>query len=230
VTNHPQPGFALRGIFSVTVALSPAGFIRVCFFLGLGKLGGFFHRGGQRFGDFLSQIVDRSQRHFDLKEVFQCLLRLPFTLAVFPAQQSDHRCQARSVTVRCHTRRQVGAGYFATVGTSQLVQPMFIHQRLEFRQLNHLMSYRVGIIAGQSRPASATRSRTVITDTAALFRWIELSLMPLVTRLGPAFLAARLAFFPRGAHSVHRSMGVANCCAKTAGSVPEVVRSRFATD
>jgi hypothetical protein len=117
---HLQPGFTLLGIFSVAVALSPAGFIRVCFFLGLGKLGGFFLRGGQRFGDFLSHIVDRSRRHFNLKEVFQYLLRLPLTSAVFPSQQPDHRCRARSVTARCNARRQAGAGCFAAVGALEV--------------------------------------------------------------------------------------------------------------
>jgi hypothetical protein len=40
-------------------------------------------------------------------------------------------------------------------GRGKLAQPICVHQRLEFRQLDHLMSCRSGSVAGQSSPTSA---------------------------------------------------------------------------
>jgi len=75
----------------------------------------------------------------------------------------------------------------------QLVQPVFIHQRHDLRQLDHLMPYGVRIVANQGRPARAALRRMVIIHTPALLDRIESALMGGVTRLSTALPATRPA-------------------------------------
>src|SRR5215813_8887960 len=192
--HHPQPGFAPRRIIAITIALPPAGLIHIGCFLLLGKLRGLCDRRLKRFGNFLSQIVDCAQCHFDLKEIFQHFLCLPVALAVLSTEHTYGCRQPRPVATGRDIGRQTPTSRFTTVRTNQLMQPMFIYQWRGLRQFDHLMSQRIGIVACQSRSTIAALGRAVIAHTAALFRRIELSLMSFVAGLSAAFLATRLPF------------------------------------
>jgi len=117
-----------RGVVAITVALPPASLIHIGCFLLLGKLRGLRDRRAERFGDFLSQIIDRSQRHFDLEEVFQHFLCLPVALAVLSTEHSHGCRQPRPVAASRDILRQTPTSRFTAVRTNQLMQPMFIHQ------------------------------------------------------------------------------------------------------
>ena len=177
----------------IAIALRPASLIGVHYCLGLRELCGRRNRLGQRRGDVLPQLVDGPQCHCDLIEVFQRLLRLPFALAVGATEQPDGRHQPRPVPARRALRRQGGTRHCAAVRATQLMQPMFIHQRFDLRQLDHLMPNRLGIVTRQGRPASAALHRTVLLHPAALFDRIALALMSLRTGLRAALPATRLA-------------------------------------
>lgn len=73
------------------------------------------------------------------------------------------------------------------------MQPIFIHPRLDLRQLDYLMPIRVWVVTGQDHPASAALTRTVVGDVTTLLDRIELPLMPLVAGLSTARLATRLS-------------------------------------
>src|SRR5256714_26634 len=191
--HYPQPGFAPLRIVAIAVALRPARLIRVRYLLSLRKLSRLRHRLSHCLRDFLSQRVDRSQGHFDLIEVTQRLLRLPFALAVGATEQSDGRRQPRPVTTRRYLSRQLRPRHLTAVRTTQLMQPIFIHPRLDLRQLDYLMPIRVWVVTGQDHPASAALTRTVVGDVTTLLDRIELPLMPLVAGLSTARLATRLS-------------------------------------
>jgi hypothetical protein len=118
---HPKLGFAKLGIAAIAVALPPACLIHVPHILSLGKLGGLRNRLSHCLGDFLSQFVDRPQRHFNLIEVTKHLLRLPLALAVGASKQPHTRHQSRPVTARTDLGRQHRARRFATGRATQLM-------------------------------------------------------------------------------------------------------------
>src|SRR5262245_58440446 len=119
----------------------------------------------QCFADFLSQLVDRSQRHFDLEEVFQQFLCLPVALAVLSAVLPNRRRLPRPVTGRGNRGGQTGACLFTAVRTSQPAQPIFIYKRRRLWQFDSLMSQRIGTVTGQSCSTIAALCRTVIANT-----------------------------------------------------------------
>ena len=76
------------------------------------------------------------------------------------------------------------------------MQPVFIHQRFDLRQLDHLMPNGIWVGACQGHPASATLSRKVIIHTAALVGRVEFALMSLVTGLSATLLTTPLVWLP----------------------------------
>jgi hypothetical protein len=77
------------------------------------------------------------------------------------------------------------------------MQPVFIHERFDLWQFDHLVPIRVQIVAGQGAPARATLRWTVIRHTLTRFDRREGPLMSCVTGLRAALPAARLALLPR---------------------------------
>ena len=76
------------------------------------------------------------------------------------------------------------------------MQPVFIHQRCDLRQFDHLMPHGVRVGPGQGCSARAALRRTVIGHAPTLFNGIEVPLMSYVTGLSAALPAARLALRP----------------------------------
>lgn len=165
-------------------------------FIGTGVLGAnvltqFFDGRFKAFAGGPFQLADHARGDGEPEQVGGQRLDRPFAESIRSGQQAQHGLQTWSERATRHTDGKLAARLFTTLLAHQPMQAIFGNDRLDGRQLGHLMSQWLRIFTGQRGTTAAARFRLDVERRADLFRWHQVPPVWLVPPLPAAFLSGR---------------------------------------